>query len=245
MYVYDCGTFRTACCELGDSFDPGTAEQYDYVMLRINVREPEKTRNLIHHGFSFHDRYLKMEINIEKTSEVRESLAKKTPPFFLSASHDFEPVMLDMACQAYAFDRRYHLGAGYDNDMAREMIRAHLSRYKEEGCLIVKIYDNQKNELLGYTVLKKKSDFVVENVMGLTLPGIKGKVSAFGLYNGMLNTIAEMVGKKGIYMGYVSSENITSINLHNGLGARVSGIEDEYIYRRNEMIPAAQGREKV
>ena len=206
-------------------------QSYKYTMVRFDPAHQETALWLKSMGFTFLDRYLCMEIPIQKTKASRQLLSGG-PSLGVTLTDDYGKDMEELAIEVYTTDRRFHLGERYDRGVAGEMIHAYLAVFQEERCPVVKLLDSY-GSLLGFTILRKRSDVLWENVMGVTMQGIKGKLAAYCLYNGMLDTILTLSSepRKARYMGMVSSENTASLNLHIGLGAIVSRSVEEYIFR--------------
>ena len=202
-----------------------------YNIQQVESMNDERIYELIKKGFSFHDRVLRVEISVAEQKNILNNI-EVPDGIIISLSDVFTEDMYHLACEAYKTDRRFHLEQKFSQNVANEVIEAYLKEFREKNYLIVRAAHQQK--LLGYTVVReseKRDSF--ENVLGVTLPGMKGKMIAVPLYRSMLKFAAESAfGEKYTkYIGDISSTNVASINLHMHLGAKVYQTIDYYIYR--------------
>ena len=155
-------------------------------------------------------------------------MTQKVAQLSVDAKGKFTEEMYLLAQQVFPTDRRFHLEPEFDSAGAASTIRAYMDYWKNVGATVLKIVEHE--ELLGFTILQRVSDDAYENVLGVTRPGIKGKMAAYPLYCGMLDYIKAQSGTK--YIGRVSTANIPSVNLHLQLGAKIRNVYDEYILRK-------------
>lgn len=202
-----------------------------YNIQQVDSLKAERIEELLKQGFYFHDRVLRFEISVDaqkdllKRIEIPEGVS-------ISLSDTFTEDMYHLACEAYTTDRRFHLEQKFDSNVANDVIGAYLREFKEKNYLVIKALYQQK--LLGFTVIREcEKKEVFENVLGATLPGMKGKMIAVPLYGRMLELASESAFKSKCkkYVGDVSSTNAASINLHMYFGGKVTTTIDEYIYR--------------
>lgn len=202
----------------------------DYIIAQTENLNTERAGQLLHNGFFFHDRKLRVEINIRDTEMFRKRLEGRTVYFDLQISGDVSEEMYALACKAFNNDRRFHLDQNFDQNLANQIIKAYFDDFIQRDILIFKALQNK--ELLGFIIMEKHSDGKCENLLGVTRPDIKGKMIAYGLYANVLKMLAENEhGNFKYYYGDVSSTNLASLNLHIQLGAKIKKIYDEFIYR--------------
>ena len=200
----------------------------DYVIFQSDVQDSEYEALLAKQGCRFLDRILYFEIPLKKITTEKQTFT--VPEVSLLCDRVFDDKLFTLACQAYTFDRRFHLEPVFDQEKANSVIAAYLEYYKHRDCRIYKAIC--KDELLGAGVVCEDADkkgIFFENVLGATKPGIKGMMTAVPLYSHMLDKEREAGFKK--YAGKVSSSNQSSINLHFQLGGHVAGIYDEFILK--------------
>lgn len=215
-----------AACE--EKFDQCVEK---YHIQQVDSLNDEKIEELLEQGFCFHDRVLRVEISVDKQKDLLDRI-EIPEDISISLSDAFTEDMYYLACKAYRTDRRFHLEQRFDSDVANDVIGAYLREFKEKNYLVVKALHQQK--LLGFTVIREcEQKETFENVLGATLPGMKGKMIAVPLYGRMLQLASEGAFKSKCkkYVGDVSSTNAASINLHMYFGGKVTAIIDEYIYR--------------
>jgi len=201
-------------------------EGADYVICQVDVQDTEKSRELLSSGFAFLDRILLFEIGL---ANVQLNGTGALKDISVTCDTEYIPEMNEIAHKAFIADRRFHLNHEFDLEKAAPIMDAYINRCKEQEMKIYKALHG--TELLGFTIVNEKADpkgICFENMLGATMPGIKGKMIAPMLYKSML------CGEKDSFkkcLGRVSSSNLASLNLHIQLGGKVSGIYDEYIYR--------------
>lgn len=211
-------------------------EKFEKCVEKYNVQQvgnlnDEKIEELLKQGFCFHDRVLRFEISVDAQKDFLNSI-EIPEGVSITLSDAFTEDMYHLACKAYTTDRRFHLEQRFDPNVANDVIGAYLREFKEKNYLVIKALHQQK--LLGFTVIREcEKEEVFENVLGATLPGMKGKMIAVPLYARMLKLASESAFKSKCtkYVGDVSSTNAASINLHMYFGGKVAAIIDEYIYR--------------
>lgn len=211
-------------------------EKFDKCVEKYNIQQvdslnDERIEELLKQGFHFHDRVLRVEISVEAQKDLLNRIEIPNG-VSISLSDDFTEDMYHLACEAYKTDRRFHLEQRFDANVANDVIGAYLREFKEKNYLVVKALHQQN--LLGFTVIREcEQKEAFENVLGATLPGMKGKMIAVPLYGRMLRLVSESAFKSRRlkYRGGISSTNAASINLHMHFDAKVTAIIDEYIYR--------------
>jgi L-amino acid N-acyltransferase YncA len=203
----------------------------DYLLAKTDFREIDKIIKLKEHGYCFHDRILKLEIDIPSTAEIRNSKVKGSGIVSVLARDTMNEEMIQMACEVYDTDRRFHLDENFNQETADQVIRSYIKSLGISHVLVVTAMYN--GVVAGFTTLPLKEANCAENVLGVTKKGIVGKVSAFPLYCEMLNILQEKGYRK--YIGRVSTTNAASLNLHFQLGAKVAGVEDVYIWRKQHV----------
>lgn len=209
-------------------FDTGA----DYVICQSDVLDSVYESELTERGFRFLDRILYMEIDLAKKNISADNGPKRIlqdQGIVFACDGVFTESMYQMAYKAYTSDRRFHLNPVFSQQDAIPVIRAYIDQCRLGHMKIYKAL--HQDELLGYAVIDETADgkkCYFENVLGVTAPGIKGKMVAEALYGSVLTGEKSSFKK---YAGRVSSSNMVSINLHFQLGAKVRGIYDEYIYK--------------
>ena len=224
MEQLDCRSFRVCYGAGAEVLEALPAAEYVIARTeRLRTREIAALRAA---GFVFHERFIKIEINI--ASALRQLPVNFTGgDVAVRETRGFTEEMLALACAAYDADRRFHLEEGFDDGaLAGEVISAKARAYASQQARIM--VATHAGDLLGYCTFLPCGDGY-RNVMGLTARGMKGKLAAWPLYTGALRILETGGGK---YIGNVSSTNVASLNLHMRLGARVTGTEDWYILRR-------------
>lgn len=220
---------------LFENISPYSYTTADYIISQAENLNAEKTEHLLCNGFLFHDRKLRVEINIKDTEIFSKRLEGKTAYFDIRTSRDVSEEMYVLACKAFNNDRRFHLEQNFDQNLANQIIKAYFNDFNQRDILIFKALQNK--ELLGFIIVEKHSDGKCENLLGATRPDIKGKIIAYGLYVNVLKMLAENeYGNLKKYYGDVSSTNLASLNLHIQLGARIKKIYDEFIYRNVQIL---------
>ena len=197
----------------------------DYIICRADVLDSVYIHDLLQRGFRFLDRILTIEINLRSGGERNTEISVND--ITLSSDTNYESDVYRLACQAYTTDRRFHLDPVFNQEKADRNIQAYIDICRSRNMKIYKA--KHGNELLGFTIVDEEADekrVYFENVLGATLPGMKGKLVAGPLYRSMLEGEKDSFKK---YMGKVSSSNAASINLHFQLGGYVKQIQDEYI----------------
>lgn len=197
-----------------------------YLICRADPADSGREKELLDRGFSFLDRVLVLEIDLRRAAAA--PAAQGLPELRVERDGTFSEDMAAMACQAYTADRRFHLESVFDQDQAGPVIRAYLDDCARRGMTVYRALHG--DELLGFTVVDEDTGDrrCFENVLGVTKPGIRGKMAAPGLYAAMLEGQRDRFQK---YLGRVSSSNVSSLNLHFRLGAKVSSVYDEFIFR--------------
>lgn len=200
----------------------------DYVICQVGVDEPTHARELLQRGFEFLDRVLLTEINLAKISK-HEIYMNPTTGLEVTYEREYSPEMYTLAQKAFTSDRRFHLEPEFNDELAAPIITAYIDQCKSQHMPVFKV--KHFHDLLGYTIIDECADDegnYFENVLGVTMPGIKGKMIAAMLYSTMLNMEKAKFKK---YLGWISAANAPSINLHFQLGGKVISSYDEYIYR--------------
>lgn len=225
-YQLDCNDFAVSYYDgiqeikLGKDVDT-------YHVVPADTLDTAVTEELGKQGFQFLDRILKMEIDIAATKEHREKRMEKLMAFPVELSDTVSEEMYDLACLVFDTDRRFHLRHGFDSIFSAKVLRAYVDFYNEKDIFTFQV--RYKGELAGFTVVHRQENFG-ENVLGVTKPGILGKMAAYGMYAGMIDYMYEQENYKNYY-AEVSSCNAASMNLHMQLGAKVTGNYDKFIYR--------------
>lgn len=201
----------------------------DYVIKRIDPLSSEEIFALTETGYRFLDRMLFMDIDLKSTAAQRAATVRRAGDIEYSVDEDFSGIYA-LAGASYVSDRRFHLDPVFSMEKAIPVLDAYIGYYRDRGAKIVKA--KHEEELLGCCVIDLNADpkgKYFENVLGATIPGIKGKLIAAQLYNYMLEFCSDRFAR---YRGRVSASNLASVNLHINLGAKVSQIYDELILSR-------------
>lgn len=200
----------------------------DYVICQSDVLDTMREEKLNGMGFRFLDRVFYFEIPLRSSAGSGDNAPIQEIEF--SCSREIDDRVYELACQAYTSDRRFHLDPVFHQERANQVIRAYIEEFKTKRLKICKAMHG--SELLGFTIVDETVDprgKFFENVLGATMPGIRGKMIAYPLYRYMLEAEKEKFVK---YVGRVSSSNAASINLHFQLGGSVKNIYDEFVYRK-------------
>lgn len=229
MYTLTCKNFEI-CYGMAKEILRKESISTKYVIAQTYFTHTEEIARLFEAGFCFHDRCLQMEIGV---SHARESFSEAVSSLSISESACFTDEMFEMACAAFALDRRFQLEPDFEPAWKiRDVIEAAVAHY-QTGRHKILCAECQGNPV-GCVLIRDMGGGVYENVLGFTKPGIAGKVAAIPLYIGALELIKACGGKR--YAGTVSSTNMGSLNLHMSLGAKVVGIIDRYILRKREQV---------
>ncbi len=222
MEKLDCNGFRVLYCTAEEALpDPPAGE---FVVVKTDCAHPREIAGLRESGFNFHERFIKIKINIGAALRRLPAMTARWD-VTVRETRGFTDAMLDLACRAYGTDRRFHLEPGFDNDeLAKEMIVAAARRFEAQQARIVTA--SHDGDLLGFCAFLPYGNGYY-NAMGLTVRDMKGRLAAWPLYTGALRLLAG-----GEYVAGISSANVASLNLHIQLGAKVTGTEDWYILRR-------------
>lgn len=216
-----------------EKYAPGEAcaapDPQAYSICRLPAADAAGAAALLARGFAFLDRVLLMEIDCASAPPLPAADGLSETRVVYDSEYTRE--MYKLACAAYPQDRRFHLDPLFNDARAALVIAAYLEEYRRRSLRCYKIFHEQ--ELLGFTIVDEalalpKAGTCFENVMGVTRPGIRGKMAAPALYRAMLEGQAAKFRK---YWGYVSAANTASLNLHYRLGARAMAVYDEYILR--------------
>ncbi len=213
---------------VGESFVPdGNA----YIVQQIESNDMQREEELRKQGFSFHERLLFIEISL-KEAGTRKGIENDAPGIALEMSREYPPDIYELAYESFETDRRFHLERQFDQNRAKAVKEAYINRCRERGCMVFSARKDGK--LLGYIIVDThpgRGDGCFQIMLGVTCAGIRGKLTAIPLYNGLLEYMA-MPENGGFtkYCGYVSTTNTASINLHSYLGGKVVGTVDEYIW---------------
>lgn len=214
--------------EKANQLDPGV----DYIICQSDVLDSVYESELAERGFRFLDRILYMEINLAKKNKRTDNDSKRIlqkQGIVFAYDEVFTESMYQVAYKAYTSDRRFHLNPVFSQQDAIPVIKAYIDECRLRHMKICKTLYH--DELLGYVIIDETADekkCYFENVLGVTTPGIKGKMVAEALYDSVLTGEKNNFKK---YIGRVSSSNMASVNLHFQLGAKVRYIYDEYIYK--------------
>lgn len=199
----------------------------DYVICRADCLDVAATQALLRQGFQFLDRILYFEISTRLAE--RTSFQSAVPGVDYVCDAVYEEAVFQLAYRAFKTDRRFHLESAFHQEEANKVIKAYLLHCKAQGMKLYKARHN--SQLLGFAIADERADEngrYFENVLGATLPGIRGKMVAAPLYTYMIASEKERFRR---YVGRVSSANAASINLHFQLGGRVTKVYEEYIFR--------------
>lgn len=204
-----------------------------YVIQQVESHDALRVEALRQQGFCFHERFFFVEASLKAADIIRGQVHRDLPGIILELSYEYTTDIYELAYQSFETDRRFHLEQRFDQEGARAVMKAYIDQCRERACLIFSA--RKERELLGYiiadTQLEKEAG-CIQIMLGVTRRGIKGKMMALPLYSGLLGRM--MLSENGSYTkycGYVSSANIAAMNLHYHLGARVTKVVDEYIYR--------------
>lgn len=206
-----------------DSIDPA----FRYTVCQADVLDCQYEDALKSRGFQFHDRILFMEISLRGKEALPAPDSKLG--LRLVCDQDFGLDVYNLAYAVYTTDRRFHLESVFNQEQAIPFMKAYIDDCKARNMKIFKLYHDA--ELLGYTIVDEQADprgLYFENMLGVTAPGIKGKLAAPTLYSYMLSAESQTFKK---YVGRVSASNAASMNLHYQLGAKTASIYDEFIFR--------------
>ena len=216
-----------------DAYLQDCTEKYN--IQQVKSTDDIRIAELLENGFRFHDRILRVEIFLKDNSGSFLNdidIPVRGGEISISLSDEYTEEMYRLACEAYTTDRRFHLEQRFDQNVANHVIASYLKEFNEKNYPVIKAVHRQ--ELLGFTVIREDRDKnCFENILGATLPGMKGKMAAVPLYKSMLQLGSESAfeNKYRRYVGDISSANVASINLHMQLGAKVVDTIDAYIYR--------------
>ena len=203
----------------------------DYYICAVDPMKPEQSKELLDTGFVFHDRRIVME----RVLKNERHIAKQGDIVIKKDSIDH--MVYEVAYLVFTKDRRFHLLPMHDQKRAIPVIKAYIDECVKQNMMAYKAFHD--DELLGFAIVLGKGERenishnairggIVENFLGAVKPGIKGKITANILYSSMLNGESDSFHK---YVGKVSSENVASLNLHYGLGAKAVSVYDLYIKR--------------
>lgn len=204
-----------------------------YIVQQVEKQQIEKAVELLSQGFEFHERYLLVENNLKSEENLCEQTNEILKGVCMEIEHDYREDLYSLAYESFEADRRFHLERKFDQEIARYVKESYINQCRDSGMPFFSVRKDGK--LLGYIIIElqpQKAGGCIHIMLGVTCPGIKGKMIAPLLYKGMLMrfSLTENGGYTK-YRGYISSANIASINLHQGLGAKIIKVVDEYIYR--------------
>ncbi len=199
-----------------------------YLIASATVSDLEAKKALSRSGYVFHDRVLRLGIDIPASMQLRRKRCRKPDGIKIRKAEEFTDEMYRMACSVFRTDRRFHLDYGYNQKLADRVIKAWMDRWKGRKLQVMQAF--YKGEMTGFVIFDTDSQSQSENVLGVTAPGICGMASAYPLYSDLLDLLGQGGCRK--YYGMVSTENAASINLHIQLGAEVCSIVDRFILRK-------------
>lgn len=200
----------------------------DYSVIKVAPDDSEKKDILLSHQYEFLDRVFDMIVDLESTKVIRDAKNRNVDGIIFDSVPEITEQMILMAYEVYKTDRRFHLKRDFDQYEANKVIDAYVDSFANTKHVVISA--TYRNKLTGYVFLTLSDSDVFENVLGVTDNSIIGKMTAFMLYSYMMDYGYQLGYKK--YLGRVSASNIASLNLHINLGAIVSNVSDEYIYRR-------------
>ena len=196
----------------------------DYIIARTSPENVERIIQLEKAGFSFHNRTILCEINLDRLNPdlvklLRGDVRKKTAVL--------PDEIYDVASKAFTTDRRFHLEKRFNQSLANRVLGKFISEQLNLAKVVFTCY--HKERIIGFTIIKDLGEGRCENVLGAVDPEYQNKGAAFNLYVSMAKSLQED-GYKTLY-GRISTTNTASINLHIMLGGKYSQVEDEYIFR--------------
>ncbi len=202
---------------------PARRGEEQFALVRTKPEDIRRIRELEQAGFTFHNRMLTMEVNLQKWDQGLERCIRYECRYLEEVSQD----MYGLACLAFVRDRRFHLKREFDQTFAEPSILGYLEELASEPCMV--FHCLYKGTLVGFTVIKKRENLVCENCLGAVLPEWQSKGAAMGLYVYMARELRTRGIKR--LRGEISSTNLPSLNLHVGLGGRFVEECDVYIRR--------------
>lgn len=225
METLDCDSFRVCMGLAGEVL--AKKPEAEYVIATTCFHRTDELANLQDAGFSFHDRFLQIEINIAGAKKRIAEMPAAADGIIVAETSDFTEEMFGIACSAFGTDRRFHLDADFAHrEYAAEVIAAAVRRCLDHGTRII-CASHGKDVLGCVMILDDSPGGYCTNVLGFTKPGLKGRLAALPLYAGAMGML-----KSETYSGKISTTNAASLNLHAGFGAKVTGAEDWYILRK-------------
>lgn len=230
MEILHCESLLLKKYSVGESFE---SDDHVYIIQQVESNDMQRAEELRKQGFYFHERFFFIE-NSLRTAEMRNGTEGGISEILLEMSNEYPPDIYELAYESFETDRRFHLERQFDQSKAKTVKEAYINQCRERGCMVFSARKDGK--LLGYIIVDThpgRGAGCFQIMLGVTCPGIRGKMTAVPLYRGLLEHMA-MPGNGGFtkYCGYISTTNTASINLHSHLGARVVGTVDEYIRGR-------------
>ncbi len=176
-------------------------------------------------GFYFLDRFICMERNL--LVEVPQT---NVPGLFWQAGipengGGVEQIKA-LAKSVFLTDRRFHIEPDFNQAAANKRIETYIDLCINDGAEIFHC-KGQNDALLGFTILKRIDDNTYLNCLSATEPSVVGMLAANVVYN----STAAALKARGCHkiIGYVSSTNKDSLNLHSKIGCKVIDIVDVWV----------------
>ena len=187
----------------------------------VRVRLPPSPKSAVimqHMGYQFVDRMLNVSVNLKKIDDnLKKAIRVKA---VLEAGRREE--ILELAIKSFARDRRFHLEAEYNDEIAAQVIKGYMEEVPEF------YISTNKGVLTGFLGLKESEE---EKNAAIYLAAVDERYrisgAALSLYASALFDGA-IKGFKNI-TGYISTANPSVINLYAYFGGVFSNPQDIYI----------------
>ncbi len=229
MFEFKSSDSKIIYIEMNDDITVNAPDNAKYVICECSYNDFQSQNELKAAGFEFLDRLIRVQIDTNSSliNEKIVQIQNGSSGIIVSPGSDYSELMTQLYHKAYTEDRRFHLTKEFDQIQANDVIDGYIEYLKDTNATPITAVSD--GNLIGCTILKPSPEGGIANLLGATLPGIKGRMAALPLYIGTLDYIRQ--GGTRMYYGEISSCNLASLNLHFALGAKVTAIKDKYILR--------------
>jgi hypothetical protein len=192
-------------------------------LSHIRVCLPSNLENSLtmqHRGFFLADRLLNVSINLQKSKIDFGSMARIKP--YLTANKKDD--VLRISLKSFLFDRRFHVGINYDDEIASQIISDWVARLTEYYIC------EYKDQVIGFLAITSPENENNRN-MFVHLAAVEEKYRTTGAALSLYAYAANECRNNGCNSlnGRISTLNTSVINLYSFLGAVFSRPMDVFL----------------
>lgn len=197
---------------------------FDFALARTRPNDRERIGALRASGFDFLDR---RELAVVPVAIFEQRLRRL--PVELDVGAPISDDIFMLASEAFPTDHRFHLGGPEDALVAPLLLRSYIEHHGTRGTIL---RCHLRGRLAGFVILRQRAEKTWENVLGAVDPKLQSTGVALSMYTVMVELLKERDAND--LNGWISTENLQSLNLHLALGARFKDVEDTYVLRREQ-----------